>query len=93
MTRTISFEHAFKVGDRVTVFNRAMNGRLIIEGSAIVKKLMPSDHLYRVEFIGCSDEGSFERRVEPGPSQDNPMAFLAETVARESLPADRQNAA
>ncbi len=70
-------EHAFKKGDQVTVFNQTLGGRLIIEGTAKIRSRLSHDHTYRVQFDGDPNAETFERRVEPGPSQDDPNAFVA----------------
>ena len=44
-------EHDYKVGDRVTVYNTTLGGRPIIEGEAIVRRVLNEDDTYEVEFV------------------------------------------
>jgi hypothetical protein len=57
--------HHYKVGDRVRVMNQTFGGRDIVEGWAIIKRVLVEDDLYMVEFDGVFSDGLYARRVTP----------------------------
>lgn len=78
--------HAFDRGDIVTVFNRTMSGRSMIEGRARVVKRLDEPHHYAVQFrVGAVfDRQTFERFVFPGDCQSDPEAYLRSLLEAEA---------
>ena len=58
-------EHDYKVGDRVTVHNTTLGGRPIIEGEAIVRRVLNAGDTYEVEFV--KEPGAIYDRVVTKP--------------------------
>src|SRR6202045_4885926 len=75
----MDMEHAFKRGDRVSIFNSTLGGRPIFEGYAKVLRRLDTDHYYRVKFTknqsGC-DDGEYDRFVFAGEQQDDVDGYL-----------------
>lgn len=59
--------HDYKVGDRVTVHKTTLGvgGRPIIEGEAIVRRVLNADDAYEVEFV--KEPGATYDRVVTKP--------------------------
>lgn len=57
--------HDYKVGDRVTVHNTTLGGRPIVEGKAIVRRVLNADDAYEVEFV--KEPGATYDRVVTKP--------------------------
>ena len=55
--------HSYQVGDKVTVMNSTMGGKQVVEGIAIVRKLLPLRDRYMVSFEG--ERQQYERFVAP----------------------------
>jgi hypothetical protein len=73
--------HNFKVGDRVTVFNRSFS-KFVIEGEAEIVFVRPQEDMYNVKFfrrdnpkrkVDCTQI----RYVDPN-GQENPEEYLAQ---------------
>lgn len=77
--KKLASKHAFKIGDRVAIFNSTLSGRPIFEGYAVVKKLLDTDEYYRVSFAPAY-AGAYDRFVDPD-AQADPQAFLAKLEA------------
>jgi hypothetical protein len=71
---TMNELHNFKVGDRVTVFNRA-GRRFIVEGPAMIRKILTyGEDMYSVIFLN-EKRGHHDRYVDPN-GQENPQVYL-----------------
>lgn len=71
-------KHLYSVGTQVVIINSTMSGRPIVEGRAIIKKLLDADEYYRVKFV--RDSGLYDRFVDPA-AQADPAAFVAKMIA------------
>ena len=74
--------HNFKVGDRVTVFNRSFS-KFVIEGRAEIVSLRRPEDMYRVRFENDRAQGhkhTWLRFVDPN-GQDDPEGYLAQLNA------------
>lgn len=74
--------HNFKVGDRVTVFNRSFS-KFVIEGRAKIVSLRAQEDMYRVRFDDDAEQGhkhTWLRFVDPN-GQEDPEAYLASLKA------------
>lgn len=70
--------HNYKVGETVYVINRTIQGEFFLEGKAKIKRLLPNEDRYAVQFL--TSDGKFakqvhERFVDPA-AQDEPWDFL-----------------
>jgi hypothetical protein len=73
--------HNFKVGDTVYIVNRTMQGDFFLEGlegKARIKRLLPNDNRYAVNFI--ASDGKLARqaheRFVDAAAQHEPQAFV-----------------
>ena len=57
--------HPYKVGDRVRVMNQTIGGRNIFEGYATIKRILPEDDMYMVEFEGVCKDALYARHITP----------------------------
>jgi hypothetical protein len=72
--KTMNELHNFKVGDRITVFNRTLGGKFIIEGNAEITKVHSErEDYYQVRFL--RELSQYHRYVDPN-GQENPLAYL-----------------
>ncbi len=69
--------HNFNLGDQVTVFNRTLGGKFIIEGLAIIREILPTEDMYKVhfDFRGKFEGKTCNRYVDPS-GQNDPAAWL-----------------
>jgi hypothetical protein len=67
--------HNFKVGDIVTVFCCSYR-QLVIEGRAVIKKILSSEDYYAVEFQEPKQGGRYRYRYVDPNGQDNPEAYV-----------------
>jgi hypothetical protein len=78
--------HFFDLGDIVTVFNRTLGGKFVIEGRAAIAKIEKSEDMYRVRFLDDQEQGLkhiWLRYVDPN-GQEDPQAFLDVLNAKET---------
>jgi len=75
-------EHTFKIGDVVTVINRAKGMRgatgFLIEGRATILRLLDADEYYKVRFVDDEQRlgrRAFDRFVDPA-AQADPRGFV-----------------
>lgn len=64
----------FDLGDIVTVFNRTYSGKFIIEGRAIIKKIVGGEDMYIVHFFRQS--GPFVLRYVDPNGQEDPQVYV-----------------
>jgi hypothetical protein len=57
--------HAFDLGDIVTVFNRTLGGKFVIEGLAAIVKIRPSENMYNVRFLNVKLACTQGKVIEP----------------------------
>jgi hypothetical protein len=70
--------HNFDLGEIVTVFNRTLGGKFVIEGRASIVKIEKPEDMYRVRFLDDQKQGHkhiWLRYVDPN-GQENPEAYL-----------------
>jgi hypothetical protein len=71
-------QHDFDLGDIVTVFNRTLGGKFVIEGLAAIVKIRKPEDMYQVRFLDDQEQGhkhTWIRYVDPN-GQEDPETYL-----------------
>src|SRR5208282_3709645 len=81
--------HNFELGDIVTVFNRTLGGKFIIEGKARIRYIRPGEDMYTVKFLeDTGPRSNVLRYVDPN-GQDDPEAYVKKLNACKPMDARR----